>query len=321
MFLRSLALVLVLVTAVGTAWAQRFEFVALGDLPYGSDSQAGAPYRALIGAINREKPAFSVHVGDIKSGGSVCSNEEFVRQRAHFDLFDGAVMYTPGDNEWTDCHRASNGSYEPVERLQALRRLFFSPGRSLGQRPLKVENQSSLMPSHGSYIENQRWMHQGVLFVTLHVVGSNNNLDPSRSATVAEYEARDRANLAWLQDAFALARAQGARALVVAMQADPLGPLNVSGVVGPSSGFAQIVGRTLLPLSREAPFPVLLIHGDSHTFRFDRPFMLQGHPLPQLMRLQVPGDRDVRAVAVQVDLDQPMPFSVRLLEPVTAARP
>jgi hypothetical protein len=66
---------------------------------------------------------------------------------------------------------------------------------------------------------------------------------------------------------------------------------------------------------------VLLIHGDSHTFRFDRPFMLQGHPLPQLMRLQVPGDRDVRAVAVQVDLDQSMPFSVRLLEPVTAARP
>ena len=31
----------------------------------------------------------------------------------------GPVIYTPGDNEWTDCHRVNNGGYNPLERLDA----------------------------------------------------------------------------------------------------------------------------------------------------------------------------------------------------------
>jgi hypothetical protein len=59
---------------------------------------------------------------------------------------------------------------------------------------------------------------------------------------------------------------------------------------------------------------VLLIHGDTHTFRWDSPFEQQGQPLRQLMRLEVPGGHDVRAVRVQVDLGQPQPFSVSLIQ-------
>jgi hypothetical protein len=70
----------------------------------------------------------------------------------------------------------------------------------------------------------------------------------------------------------------------------------------------------LLPLAQQAAVPVLLVHGDTHTFRWDRPFRLQGQPL-ELMRLEVPGEHDVRAVRVQVDLDQAQPFSVSLIAP------
>ena len=47
--------------APSVAQAQTFQFVALGDLPYGSASQA--PYQALIERINQLSPEFSIHVG------------------------------------------------------------------------------------------------------------------------------------------------------------------------------------------------------------------------------------------------------------------
>jgi len=303
----------VLLCAAPLAWAQRFHFVALGDLPYGAADKAGPPYRALIAAINRHQPAFSIHVGDFKSGSTLCSDEEFQRQLGHFGLYEAGVIYTPGDNEWTDCHRANNGSYDPVERLQTLRRQFFTPGRSLGQKPITVANQSALMPAHARYIENQRWLHQGVMFATVHIVGSNNNLDRRRPQTREEFEERDAANIAWIRDSFAQAAAQGAKALVLAMQANPLGLFNVSGSVSADSGFASSVGQTLLPLAREAGVPVLILHGDTHTYRFDQPFWLQGESLRNVWRLEVPGESDVRAVHVEVDVSRPQPFSVRAI--------
>lgn len=289
-------------------------FVALGDLPYGPPEKAGPPYRALIAAINRSKPAFSIHVGDFKSGSTPCSDEEFQRQLSHFGLFEAGLVYTPGDNEWTDCHRSSNGGYDPLERLRTLRQRFFVPGRSLGQKPLGVDNQSALMPTHAKYIENQRWMQQGVMFVTAHIVGSNNNLDPRRPQTREEFEDRDAANIAWIRSSFALAKVRGSKALVLAMQANPLGFFNFRGGVNADSGFATSVGQTLLPLAREASFPVLLVHGDTHSFRFDTPFRWQGEPVRNLWRLEVPGEGDVRAVQVAVDPSQPQPFAVRMIE-------
>jgi len=171
-----------------TAHAQpTFSFVALGDLPYGSAQKAYGPYRSLIDRINQEDPAFSVHVGDFKSGSTLCSDEEFANQLDHFQRFKGAVIYTPGDNEWTDCHRSNNGAFDPLERLAVLRQRFFTPGSSLGAKPMPVQNQSKVAPAFGRYVENVRWLHQGVLFATLHIVGSNNNLESRDIAATREF--------------------------------------------------------------------------------------------------------------------------------------
>lgn len=306
--------VLVLAAASISVRSEPFSFVALGDLPYGSAQQSYPVYRRLIASINQTRPVFSIHVGDIKSGGSLCSDAVFEAQRQHFDRFDQAVMYTPGDNEWTDCHRRSNGGYEPQERLSALRRLFFPKDRSMGASPLPVQSQPGLMPEHEAYVENRRWWHQAVLFVTVHIVGSNNNFQADIPGAIDEFRARDRANIAWIRAAFEEARQRQAKALVLAMQGNPLLGRNLVEDFPASSGFRSSIGQTLLPLVASAGLPVLLIHGDTHRPRMDQPFRWQREPLTQLYRLEVPGDTDVRAWRVTVDTGRALPFQVELIE-------
>lgn len=300
------------VSPQASAQTSAFSFVALGDLPYGAPEKSYPPYRALIERINEVAPAFSVHVGDFKSGSTLCSDEEFAQQRAHFQRFKGALVYTPGDNEWTDCHRTNNGKYDPLERLAALRQGFFIPGRSLGQQPIALQNQSSLMAPHAAYVENQRWSHQGVVFATLHLVGSNNNLESRELAAAQEFFARDAANVAWLTAAFEQARQLNARAMVVAFQADVFESKSVWEDFPGGSGFRKTMAETFLPLARAWGKPVLVVHGDSHQFKIDQPFQLDKKPLPHITRLIVPGASDVRAVKVTVQGDA---FSFELLAP------
>jgi hypothetical protein len=304
-------LALGLVMSVPAAQAQAgFSFVALGDLPYGSPEKAYGPYRALIERINQVGPDFSIHVGDFKSGSTLCSDEEFANQRAHFQRFKGAVVYTPGDNEWTDCHRGNNGAYEPLERLAALRKGFFKPDQSLGSQPMRVQSQAQRMPAFATYVENLRWQHQGVQFNTLHIVGSNNNLESRDVAATREFHERDAANIAWIQSAFADAAAQNPSLIVFAFQADVFDSKSAYEDFPSWSGFRQSVGETLLPLAQRWGKPVLVIHGDSHRFKLDQPFTLNRQPLANVTRLIVPGASDVRAVKVTVQPGAALAFEL-----------
>lgn len=278
-----------------------FTFVALGDLPYGSPEKAYPPYRSLINRINQIGPKFSLHVGDFKSGSKLCSNEEFANQKLHFESFQDALIYTPGDNDWTDCHRANNGSFDPIERLNKLRQVFFLVDKSLGQNPITLESQSHQMPGFATYVENLRWTYQNTLFTTLHIVGSNNNFESRDPAAANEYFRRDAANIAWIQDSFEVASRKKVDLLVFAFQADVFETKNAYEDFPSWSGFRKSIGETLLPLANQWGKPVLIIHGDSHKFKLDQPFLLDQKPLTNVSRLIVPGANDVRAVKVTVD--------------------
>jgi hypothetical protein len=267
----------------------------------------------LIERINQDAPAFSVHIGDFKSGSTHCSDEEFANQLAHFQRFKGAVVYTPGDNEWTDCHRTNNGQFDPLERLTALRQRFFTPGLSLGEKPMPVQNQSVDSSAFGRYVENVRWLHQGVMFATVHIVGSNNNLESRDIAASREFFERDAANIAWIQATFEQAQLQQASALVFAFQADVLENKTQWEDFPSWSGYRSSMGETLLPLAKKWGKPVLVVHGDSHQFRIDQPFKLEKKPLANVTRLIVPGASDVRAVKVTV---KDASFSFELLSPL-----
>ncbi len=215
-------------------------------------------------------------------------------------------VYTPGDNDWLDCHRRGD---DPLERLHALRQRFFATPLSLGQRPLALQRQSLLMPAHAAYRENQRWQHQGVVFVTVHTVGPRNGFDADSAAVRSEAQAREAANSAWIADSFALARRSQASALVLATQAETLAdPAGASGndhsnssTRGEVHAAFPSIARTLLPLAEAAPHPVLLVHGDDHIYTHDQPFRnARGQPIPNLWRLQVFGQPRVHAVRVRV---------------------
>ena len=295
--------------------ASQLNFVALGDLPYGPDTTAGAKYRALINAINRTDSQFSIHVGDFKSGSTACSDEQFLLQRRHFEQFRIPVVYTPGDNEWTDCHRKNNGGYDPLERLSKLRGLFFSPKTSLGASPMSLESQPLALPSFSAYVENQRWVREKILFLTVHIVGSNNNFETRDLKAVEEFFERDRANRAWIDSGFDLAVQEGLNAVVIAFQADVFESASVEATFPRHSGFANVVGETLLPRAKRFGRPVLLINGDTHKFRFGRPFFLNGRSLDNVYQLVVPGDQDVRAVHIGINPLAQDPFTLRLIDP------
>jgi hypothetical protein len=282
-----------------------FDFVALGDMPYGPDLIQGQAYRQLIDQINALGLPLTIHVGDFKSGIAPCSDAEYTLQQQYFQRFAQALVYTPGDNDWLDCQRLGDA---PLERLQALRQRFFTSRQSLGLRPIPVERQADLSPAFGRYVENLRWTQgppsQGLVFATFHSVGPNNAVDDGHADVRAEARVREAANAAWIAEAFALARHRGARALVLATQAETLvypdrsGPRR--GVV--REGFARSVEQTLLPLADAAPFPVLLIHGDGHQHIVDRPFRnARGEPIAKLWRMEVFGDSRMHAVRVRVN--------------------
>jgi len=85
-------------------------------IPYGDPAIARFP--ADIAQTNNDPSVRWVdHLGDIKNGSSTCSDEYFQRIKTDFDLFQDPLVYTIGDNEWTDCHRPNNGPYDPLERL------------------------------------------------------------------------------------------------------------------------------------------------------------------------------------------------------------
>ncbi len=297
------------------AKANTINFVAIGDLPYGDPVKTYPIYQALISKINKIKPEFSIHVGDIKSGNSLCSDKELLAQLYHFSMFDSALIYTPGDNEWTDCHRLSAGSYDPLERLKFIRRNFFLPDKSLGKNPISLIQQSKIHKNYTKFIENSMWLHKNILFSTVHIVGSNNNFESREFNATKEFFERDEANIKWINEFFDYAIKNQVKAMVISMHADIFLSKNNWTDFPNNSGFKKSVGETMLRLSNSVSIPILIIHGDSHRFKFDQPFSSKGEKILNVSRLVVPGARDIRSVLVKINTDREKPFSVELISP------
>lgn len=287
-----------------------FEFVALGDMPYRTP-QDFPRFDKLIETINAAKPAFSIHVGDIKSSSEPCTDEYFRSIHARFQKFEQPLVYTPGDNEWTDCHRERAGKYNPRERLDKVREIFFAtPTQSLGKTPMPVESQGRLMPAHAKYVENQRFWKNGVLFVLAHVTGSNNGFETTELEAASEYFERNKANVVWLDDSFRIAREQGAKAVVIALQANLHDIKQKFPAVPVSSGFVDTI-RAIERGARAFGRPMLVIHGDDHELEIDGFRGTDYKRIPNVWRLQLMGESYMHAVTVTVDPSSPGVFGFR----------
>lgn len=316
------SVVLCFVLSTGTtATAAEFTFVVLGDMPYGSREQDYDKFRALIAEINRRAPVFVIHLGDTKSGLEPCSDQELLDRRDFMNRFASALVYTPGDNEWTDCHRLLAGGFDPLDRLAFIRAHYFPTDESLGGQPIRLERQADLMPGFGLFVENSRFSWGGVWFVTAHVVGSNNNFDAvGGSGVTEEFLARDEADRAWLADSFDRAAAADAEAVVVAIHADMFGdgfdPQQET--FDPASGFKGFA-VTLVRQAKLFRKPVILLFGDSHVYRVFHPFPSSAG---NLTAVEVYGAERMHAVAITIRLRPAPSFSFSpLLNPALPAPP
>ena len=275
----------------GDAGEKKFEFGLIGDIPYNAEQQRET--EVLFGEMGSENLAFVVHVGDIKGERSPCTDEVLFREKRRFENFEHPLVYVPGDNEWTDCHRTGQ---DPIERLERLREIFFVGDGSLGERTIPLARQSS------DYPENVRWTYGDVTFLGLNVPGTNNNRDRAPD----EYAARNRANLGWMHEGFDRAEADGSSAVVIVIHANPGFKLPPEGRTG-YNDFLSALERETAAFRK----PVVLVHGDTHTFRVDKPMTTStsGRRVENLTRVETFGSPDVHWVRASVDTADPRVFA------------
>ena len=296
--------------SAGAAPAGRSVLAVYGDSPYGTSptdvSQMNAT-PAFIDSINADPDVSLVlHVGDIHSGKQYCTEGYDREIFGLWTAFRDPLIYTPGDNEWTDCHKtgegggaynASTGSIDyvldangipvdyaggnPAANLDLVRAIFFAhPGRTLGGRKFvstQARQYDSEFPADAKFVENVMWEQSRTLFVTLNIPGgSNNDSDiwygaPTMSAEQAqEVSDRSGADLRWLDAAFDRAEARHSRALVIQVQADMW---DLDGKAASHiANYKPFIDRIA---TRAAAFgrPVLLFNGDSHVYRSDNPLV------------------------------------------------
>jgi hypothetical protein len=317
-----------------------------GDLPYSAEQAAVIPN--VIADMNAQDLAFTAHDGDLRqgSGSPSCSDVTvYTRATAYFASLFAPAIFTPGDNDWTDCDRKSLG-VEGLNSLQTLdkeRSLFFSTSYTLGQTRFLQEVQSTpackgygtsnnnfgsgsdvSMTQTATYTdvpcsENRRWMVGSVMYATLDIQGSCNNLcddypDP------AEYAARNAADIQWMRDTFATANEQKAVAVMFITQADP-GWDDTDATRAPTRNANTLVEDDaqkltdgfhdfLVALRTQVIAygkPVAYVHGDSHYFRVDKPLLdSTGKRVVNFTRVETFGDHqpflgDVNWLKVNVD--------------------
>ena len=302
--------------STGTDKPSAFTVAVIGDVPYGtspSDTRQLVAHPRFIASINADSDVSLVaHIGDIHAGKQYCTQEYDTTIFEHWTAFKQPLVYTPGDNEWMDCHKAKEGggSYnkatgnidyvmdgngkfadyakgDPVANLELIRALFFAkPGQTLGA-PMQVHTQAEEFnpahPADKAFVENVWWENAGVLFVSVNIPGgSNNGTDPwygvpaISSAQQNEVAVRSAATLRWIDAAYSRAMTKGDIAMVILTQADMWDVDEAKTGVAHLSGYKQYLDK-IAEASKAYGMPVLMIVGDSHTYRSDNP-LVKGAP-------------------------------------------
>lgn len=300
-----------------------------GDWPYGTVINGATSFIAEVNADPDVELA--LHVGDIHSGSQACGDAYNLSIYGFFQTFADPVVYTPGDNEWTDCQKVKEmSSGAPLLELAKLRRLFFAqPGQTLGLSARTVTSQASAFdpahPEDAAYVENVSWQQANVRFVTLNVPGSNDDHLPWAApysdvvAQADEIVKRDAANGRWLAKAFAAATSAGNAGIVIGLQADMWDPAAFAAGGDGLGGYDALV-QQLATLAVAFGKPVLLINGDSHLYESDQPLADPASatgvmhpvsfPVPNLMRITVDGSTNFHDwVKLVVDPATPAVFS------------
>jgi hypothetical protein len=276
--------------------AKPFSFALMGDVPYHEGEVLDV--ERMLGEISSESMSFVVHVGDFKNGSSRCTDELFLHRKQLFNQSLHPFIFVPGDNEWTDCSRKSAGGYVAKERLAKLRELFFASNQTLGRNKMALQQQSD-DPVFAHYRENARWSQDNVLFVSLNLPGSNNNIGNSQADDEEAHE-RGIANTAWIKQAFAVARKQNMPGIMFFIQADPM--FEYGSTRQGLRGYWEFLDL-MRDETENFSGQVVLAHGDTHFYRVDQPLrnIKKGGRVKNFTRVEVFGSPTINWLRVHVD--------------------
>ena len=255
--------------------------------------------QAFINTINADPSVQDViQVGDIHSGSEACTKPYDQAIFNFWTAFVRPLIYTPGDNEWSDCSKAKELAgldvfgnppdnagvaggpvANPIAHLNLVRSIFFAnAGWTLGQNPMQVISQKTAFdPGHSddaAYVENVMWEQSKTVFVTLNIPGgSNNDTDAwngpgNTNDPLKERDVRTPADVRWLYEAFALAEAHNAHSVVIIGQADMW---DVADTVKDHQSFYEPIIFAMADNAMRYGKPVLYLNGDSHIYRSDNP--------------------------------------------------
>ncbi len=328
-------------------------FAAYGDIPYEIKLPNGRTddqvlFEDITPALRqRIDIPFVINLGDLGRPESTCNDGWLQKTQTFWETkLVKPVFYTPGDNDWADCDRLNLKVRQSENgRLQHLRNIFFSrpknvtpvwkleqvqailardptltsPDNTLEAVRRVVAMDSSQFARDWHYEtepglpENAIWMRDGVLFVTLHFISTDNGrseiyIDDPKKA-LALVDERDRQDKSWLNRAFAQAQQSSVKALVVATQLDPFGPAKKQ-----ETSLAHCLNnpayaglcRQIETLAAALGKPVLFLHGDTNAYCLDQPF----EQTKNIWRLNAPGDfKYIDASVIKVFPDRPnQPF-------------
>jgi hypothetical protein len=321
----SAASVLTVAPISASAVGAPFNFAYVGDMPYGQTATAPAVadnvpavMNAWVNDLNADPNIqFTAHSGDAKSGSDTCANANVDNIYGYFNSLSKPFWYTPGDNDWTDCHRNNNGAFNPLERLTHLRTKYFSTPTQTGAglTHLTVNSQaSSSVVADQEFVENTWFQRDCVTFGDVHSVTSANGLlrpitttggtsslfvdtltgQTDRDAEVAR---RSSANINWVDTIFNTATANNSEGVFLMLQAEPTvlalqpGGLPTS-EVSAADEYAALRAKIL---ARAATFgkPVVIAHGDQHAYTVTQNYGGQ----PNITRLENFGSNASAAVA------------------------
>jgi hypothetical protein len=275
-----------------------FAFGVYGDGPYEPWEQGR--WRRVLADVASTDVAWLIHLGDLF--WYPCSDEMYARRARELAAVPHPVVYTPGDNEWSDCWQSRPGGWDPLDRLAELRGAFFSqPGVSTGTPRMTLETQAA-DTAFAEFPENVRWRRGGFVFATLHLVGGGNAMAPFPARTPASDEESTRrmqAVLDWTRATFDTARATGANGVVLVFHAEIGLDLseNPRGRDGYQTFIAEMERQT-------AGFPgeVIAIHGDSHHYRVDHPLAdSAGRTYERFTRIETYGSPDIGWLRIALD--------------------
>jgi len=305
----------------------KLTIAVFGDWPYSQNLLDKA--KLLTDSVNADRDvSLVIHVGDIHSGSMPCTSAGILppiptsnpgwNQAVYyvFQQFKAPVVYTPGDNEWADCHKTKQlKAGDPLKELASVRHLFFAkPGKTLGLTEKIVFSQADnfdpAYPDDAQFVENVIWADKKVVFATFNMPGgSNNDLSDwtngfeNATAHANEISTRSAANIRWLQAAFKYADRIDAKTLVIALQADMWDPAATIAAGGAGLDRYTPFVKELATLTNLFYRPVLLLNGDTHLFQVDHPLANPNSPTGLIH--QTPPVRNLLRIVVQGSTNPP----------------